>query len=131
MPHPPGQRCFGRPVATWRPSPTTGLTRSTVCRAGFWLSGPGEEAGTVTAFWGDSWHQHPSPRLLEGTADGGVLDVGYEYEAGWWWRIIVDVTAADALQLRMDNVVPESAGDADFAGGAYSAMIALFTRAAG
>lgn len=100
-------------------------------QSGLLVVGPGEEPGTAVAFWGDSWHQHPSPRMLHGTADGGVVDVGYEYEAGWWWRINVDASAPDALQLRMYNVVPESAGDADFAGGAYSAMIALFTRSTG
>src|SRR5690554_1268207 len=97
-------------------------------QSGLLVVGPGEEAGTVAAFWGDSWHQHPSPRMLHGTADGGVIDVGYEYEAGWRWRIIVDLSDETALLLRMDNVIPESAGTNEFSGGAYPAMLATFAR---
>jgi hypothetical protein len=97
-------------------------------QSGQLVVGPAEEPGSVVAFWGDSWHQHPSPRLLLGTLENGVVDVGYEYEEGWWWRIIIDLTAENALRLRMDNVVPESAGDANFVGGAYSAMVATFMR---
>jgi hypothetical protein len=97
-------------------------------QSGQLVVGPAEEPGSVVAFWGDSWHQHPSPRLLLGTIEGSVLDVGYEYETDWWWRIIVDLSDEAALQLRMDNVVPGSAGNDEFAGGAYPAMIASLTR---
>jgi hypothetical protein len=97
-------------------------------QSGQLVVGPGENDGEVLAFWGDSWHQHPSPRTLQGTIDAGVINVGYEYEDGWWWRLIVDVTDEAVLQLRMDNVVPESAGNDEFPGGAYLAMVASLTR---
>ncbi|HEU4807619.1 MAG TPA: hypothetical protein VFT01_05100 [Homoserinimonas sp.] len=99
-------------------------------QSGQLVVGPGEEEGAVVGFWGDSWHQHPSPRMLLGTVENDVVTVGYEYAEGWWWRIIVDLTDQAALHLRMDNVVPEAAGDATFTGGAYSAMVTSLTRSA-
>lgn len=99
-------------------------------QSGLLVVGPGDE-GAVLGFWGDSWHQHPSPQVLHGRVGNGVVALEYEYEAGWWWRIILDVSDGAALQLRMDNVVPESAGNAEFAGGAYPAMVMSLTRPAG
>ena len=75
-----------------------------------WASGDG--AG-VEALWGDSWHQSPKPTTCTGSSDGGLLVVGYEYQAGWRWNITVDVTDTEALRIQMDNVVPaEAAGEA-------------------
>ncbi|MHA6695266.1 hypothetical protein [Homoserinimonas sp. A520] len=97
-------------------------------QSGQLVVGAGEEGGTVVAFWGDSWHQHPSPRTLFGTVENGVVIAGYEYADGWWWNVTVDLSDEAALLLRMDNVVPESEGNADFAGGAYPAMLMSLTR---
>jgi len=100
-------------------------------QGGLLVVGPGDDHGdgSVVAFWADSWHQHPSPRTLLGSSEGNSVSVGYEYEAGWWWRIVVGLGDPDALTIRMENVVPESAGNADFAGGAYPAMVMSLTRA--
>src|SRR6266536_4206765 len=35
-----------------------------------------DDSGAATAFWGDSWHQSPTPRSCVGTIDGGVVTVG-------------------------------------------------------
>ena len=82
---------------------------------GLLVVGAAEEAGGVTGFWGDSWHQSPTPRAVAGTADGDVLTVGYEYAPGWQWKIVVDPTDPATLRLRMDNATPDS--------GPYPAML--------
>lgn len=98
-------------------------------QSGQLVVGPGEDEGAALAFWGDSWHQYPSPRMLRGRVEGVVVTLEYEYQADWWWRIIVDVSDEAALMLRMENVVPAGAGDANFPGGAYSTMATSLTRA--
>ena len=95
---------------------------------GLLVVGLGEDEGAVVAFWGDSWHQHPSPKMLLGTVDGGVVTLDYEYGEGWRWQIFVDVSDEALLQLRMDNVVPDAGEGADFRGAVYSAMVASLTR---
>ncbi|MDO9353040.1 MAG: hypothetical protein Q7T55_05065 [Solirubrobacteraceae bacterium] len=95
---------------------------------GLLVLGPGEAPGTVVAFWGDSWHQKPEPRLLHGTNDGAVVTVGYVYGGDWRWEIVLDGSEPDRLTLRMDNVIPESAASADLAAGPYAAMSAALTR---
>jgi hypothetical protein len=95
---------------------------------GLLVVGPGEEEGTVVAFWGDSWHQHPSPKMLLGTIENGLITLDYEYGEGWRWQIFVDVTGDALLQLRMDNVVPDAGEESDFRGAVYSAMVASFTQ---
>jgi hypothetical protein len=98
-------------------------------QSGLLVLGPGEEPGTVVAFWGDSWHQKPEPRVLDGRIDGATATVGYTYGGDWRWNIVVDASDADRLTLRMDNVIPASAANADLAAGPYPAMLAELTRA--
>jgi hypothetical protein len=93
---------------------------------GLLVVGPAGDADVV-AFWGDSWHQSPEPRVFTGTVDGGVIEVGYEYEVGWRWVITVDPTDAGALHLQMDNVVPEDAAEGRPAT-AYPAMLMHLRR---
>jgi hypothetical protein len=50
---------------------------------GLLVLGVADEPGVATAFCGDSWHQSPTPRSCVGTIDGGLVTVGYEYDAGW------------------------------------------------
>ena len=90
---------------------------------GLLVLGETDEPGRVTAFWGDSWHQSPAPRLCPGGVDGGVIAVGYEYAAGWRWEIVVDPSDPAALRLRMDNVVPDDADPEGATGGPYPAMV--------
>jgi hypothetical protein len=95
---------------------------------GLLVLGPGEEAGTVVALWGDSWHQAPSPKWLTGVIDDQVITVGYSYADEWEWTISVDATDSDSLRLRMNNVVPLSAVADDQSAGAYWAMQANLAR---
>lgn len=95
---------------------------------GLLVVGPGEEDGALVAFWGDSWHQHPSPTTLLGTVEHGLITLDYEYGEGWRWQIFIDVTDEVLLQLRMDNVVPDGAQGPDSRGAVYSAMVASLTR---
>jgi hypothetical protein len=76
---------------------------------GLLVVGAADDPDAVTAFWGDSWHQSPQPRVLDGTIDGGVIRGSYEYAPGWVWAIVVDPTDPDALRLEMTNAVPEDA----------------------
>jgi hypothetical protein len=94
---------------------------------GLLVVGAGDEPGAATAFWGDSWHQSPAPRTFAGTIDGGVVTVGYEYEAGWWWHVVVDPTDPGTLRLRMDNVVPPREGSPETR---YPAMVTELRRTA-
>jgi hypothetical protein len=89
---------------------------------GLLVLGVGGDPGGVAAFWGDSWHQSPDPRVCSGSIDGGAISVGYEYEAGWRWEITVDATDPAALRLQMDNVIPEDVAAATPAQ-AYPAMV--------
>lgn len=96
---------------------------------GLLVMGAGGDPGAIIALWGDSWHQSPEPRVCPGIAEGGVLTVGYEYAPGWHWEITVDPTDAAALRVRMDNVVPDDAGEGT-AAGAYPAMVMDLRRSA-
>ena len=87
---------------------------------------PDEEAGRLIALWGDSWHQQPAGRALAGAIDGAVGTVGATYGGDWQWNIIVDASDPERLRVRMDNVVPESAGAQS--SGAYWAMDAELRR---
>lgn len=95
---------------------------------GLLVLGEADEPGGVTAFWGDSWHQSPTPRSCTGAIDGEVVTVGYEYEAGWRWQITVDPTDPATLRLRMDNVIPQDAVPEGVAAGSYPAMVTELRR---
>jgi hypothetical protein len=97
-------------------------------QSGLLVIGPGEAPGTAVAFWGDSWHQAPTPKTLLGTADSGVVALGYSYAEGWEWRITVDAADAGSLRLRMDNVVPPSVAAQGDGPLAYWAMDADLRR---
>lgn len=71
----------------------------------------GEKEGKAVALWGDSWHQKPNPTTLTGSLADGVLTLSCLYAGDWEWIITLDTTSPDELLLRMDNVVPPSAGD--------------------
>lgn len=95
---------------------------------GLLVIGP-DDSGGVIALWGDSWHQSPEPKVLVGTIDDGTITVGYEYGGDWRWQITVDPGDPEALGLRMDNVVPESAATDIVVAGPYAAMAAHLRRA--
>jgi hypothetical protein len=80
---------------------------------GLMLLGSGESPGEVVALWGDSWHQAPAARRMNGTAEPSLVTVAAEYGEGWEWRIVIDVVDPEVLHLRMDNVVPASATGGD------------------
>jgi len=87
-----------------------------------------DDDGRSTAFWGDSWHQQPAPKVLSGSADGGRVVLGYEYGGGWEWRITVDATDLQSLTIQMDNVIPPNESTAQIAAGAYVAMLVRLSR---
>jgi len=95
---------------------------------GLLVVGTAEDPGAATAFWGDSWHQSPTPRACVGTFDGDTVTVGYEYEAGWRWQITVDPIDTANLQLRMDNVIPADAVPDGVTAGPYPAMVTELQR---
>ena len=77
----------------------------------------------VTALWGDSWHQQPEPRVLEGSrADDGSVELSYEYGGGWRWEIAVR-TSDEAVLLEMRNVIPADQATDDIAAGPYPVMV--------
>lgn len=96
---------------------------------GLLVLGRGEAPNAVTAFWGDSWHQSPGPRTLEGTLEGGVVTVDANYGGDWRWEIVVDAATPDRLTLTMNNVIPRSAATGGKAAGPYAAMNAVLRRA--
>lgn len=90
--------------------------------------GAGEEPGTVTGLWSDSWHQQPAARIMPGSVrDGNMVELEADYGGGWRWRIIIDATGA-TLQLRMDNVIPADQATAEIAAGPYPAMLMTLRR---
>lgn len=97
-------------------------------QGGLLVVGRGQAPSAITAFWGDSWHQSPEPRILQGTLVSCVMAVGYQYSGEWRWKIVVDATDTNALVLRMDNTIPESAATESMAAGSYSAMMATMSR---
>ena len=90
---------------------------------GLLVVGPSGEAPGAVAFWADSWHQQPDPVVMPGEVQGRLLTVSYAYGGDWRWQVTVDGTDLDALTIRMDNIVPESAVGEEGAAGAYSAMV--------
>lgn len=78
---------------------------------GFLTIGQGESADQAVALWADSWHQQPAPTTLAGDLTADTVALSYTYAGDWQWIITLDATAPDTLTLRMDNVVPSSAGN--------------------
>lgn len=74
--------------------------------------GQGAEPGQALALWADSWHQKPAPTTLTGSVTDKTLTLSCTYEGDWQWIITLAATEPDSLIVRMDNVVPPSAGDA-------------------
>ena len=95
---------------------------------GLLVIGAHEEPGGLVAFWCDSWHQSPEPKVLVGRIDDGLLIMSYTYGGDWQWQITVNVTNPDVLVLRMDNIVPESAAGPEIVAGAYPAMLSELRR---
>lgn len=91
--------------------------------------GAGTEPGTVTALWGDSWHQQPDPLSLRGTATKGSIELVAEYGGGWRWQITVRTSMASELTMQMDNVVPAEHATAEVSAGPYAAMLMHLQRA--
>ncbi|WP_174537388.1 hypothetical protein [Micromonospora chalcea] len=90
----------------------------------------GEEPGSLVAWWGDSWHQQPTPMTLTGTADGAAaVELSAGYGGGWEWRITVDTADPATLRLRMENVVPADQTGADMPAGPYPVMVTDVRRA--
>ena len=98
-------------------------------QSGLLVFGAGEEPGSVLALWCDAWHQKAA-KPLTGRADGPLVRLSCTYEGDWEWVIELDASDPDALRLRMDNVIPESAAAQGYPPGAYWAMRAELTRAA-
>lgn len=96
---------------------------------GLLVFGPGDEPGSIAAFWGDSWHQSPAPRTLDGTLDGDSITVGYVYGGDWRWEIVIDAAVPEQVTLTMNNVIPASAAKPDLAAGPYAAMHAVLRPA--
>ncbi len=81
--------------------------------------------GTLTALWGDSWHQQPAPMTLSGR--DAIVEA--DYGGGWKWRIGFDTADPSALRMRMDNVIPDSHAGPDKPAGPYPVMLMTLRRA--
>ena len=90
--------------------------------------GPGSEVDTLTALWGDSWHQQPAPISMSGTASGDWIELAAEYGGGWRWQITVRTREASGLTMQMDNVVPADQATPDVSAGPYAAMLMELQR---
>jgi hypothetical protein len=97
---------------------------------GLLLVGRSGEAPGAVAFWADSWHQQPDPVVMPGEVRDQLLTVSYAYGGDWRWQVTIDGTDLDALTIRMDNIVPESAAGEGGSAGAYSAMATELRRVA-
>ena len=95
---------------------------------GVMLVGSPDDEGRVTVAWGDSWHQKPPIRIMDGTLVDGVLDVSADYGGGWRWTISVDGRRDDRLALTMHNVIPDEVATDDEPAGPYRVMVATFQR---
>ena len=85
---------------------------------GLLVYGPG-----VAAFWGDSWHQQPEPRVLDGSSDeAGAIELSCEYGGGWRWEISLRVEAGVAIAMEMRNVIPAEHATPDETAGPYVVM---------
>ena len=90
----------------------------------------GDRPGSLVAWWGDSWHQQPTPMTLTGAADGvSAVELSAEYGGGWGWRIVLDTADPALLRLRMENVVPADQAGPGTPAGPYPAMLTEVRRA--
>jgi hypothetical protein len=111
-------------VAYWWEHPDDGP------QDGLLVIGPGDDGRSVTAMWGDSWHQKPAPMVLHGShGSDGSLEFEGDYGGGWRWRVILDATDKEKLRLRMDNVIPAEQATAEISAGPYPVMIMETRRA--
>ena len=82
---------------------------------GLLLLGFDAEKEIVNAAWVDSWHSSVKPLILSGNIGERVIDLRGTYAVpnhpDWGWRIALNNSAEDNLQIRMYNVSPEGAED--------------------
>jgi hypothetical protein len=88
---------------------------------GLLVFGQGADAGSVVALWGDSWHQQPDVRIVNGRIADNTVHLAADYGGGWEWRIAI---AADAsgLLMQMQNVIPPDRANPDKPAGPYEVM---------
>lgn len=69
----------------------------------------------VTAALIDSWHMNNKIMLCQGTITDQGFDVLGSYQAppgpDWGWRIVINCTSENTLQMLMYNVTPEGVED--------------------
>lgn len=73
---------------------------------GLLVVGSAGDGDALTAIWADSWHQKPEPMTMTGTRIGTAAELSASYGGDWGWRIRFDVSEAESLRMRMDNVLP-------------------------
>ena len=105
-------------VAYWWEHPDDGE------QDGLLVLGTADEAGSLVAMWGDSWHQKPAPMMLSGShGTGATLELEGDYGGGWRWRVRLDGTDTDSFRLQMDNVIPTELATAEISAGPYPVMV--------
>jgi hypothetical protein len=95
---------------------------------GVLLVGSPDDAGHVTAAWGDSWHQKPAILVLTGSLIERVLELAADYGGGWRWLISVDGRHDDRLILTMHNVIPDEHATVQEPAGPYPVMVSALQR---
>lgn len=88
------------------------------------------EDGSLTAVWGDSWHQKPVPMSLPGGSGAGeTFEFEGDYGGGWRWRIVFGAADIETLRMRMDNVIPADQATPEMPAGPYPVMVMDLRRA--
>jgi hypothetical protein len=96
---------------------------------GLLVVGAAGEDHSLVAMWGDSWHQKPAPMSLSGRhRPGTAVELDGDYGGGWGWRVVFDTTNAEALRMRMDNVIPAEHATSEIPAGPYPAMVMELRR---
>ena len=97
-----------------------------VGQSGFFIVGHEVQSGTITIYWGDTWHMGDAAMLCRGSDTDGILSVRGSYSAGdgspdWGWRIVLAPDSEEHLRMTMFNIDP--GGHEDLA------VEAVYTRA--
>jgi hypothetical protein len=88
---------------------------------GLVVFGQGADVDSIVAFWGDSWHQQPEVRVLNGRIADEAVQLICEYGGGWQWRILI-AAEPPGLRMQMENVIPLDEANAEKLAGPYEVM---------
>jgi hypothetical protein len=88
---------------------------------GLLVFGQGADSDSIVALWGDSWHQQPEARVLNGVIADHAVQLSCDYGGGWQWRIALAAEPV-GLRMQMENVIPADHANAEKLAGPYEVM---------